>query len=226
MIDSNFDIHNLDSVREAYDPKLVKKALKITTNKLAAKSKTAISKKVRARYKVSVSDFNQRSQVSKVSNSTDSYSSAFIWRGKKIGLFNFGAHEIKKLAGGSAQRTQYKTRKNKKNNGRRETKSTSRALKASGRTAYGISVMVKAGQRKTIGADDGILPFISIGRNNQLHIFRRVGSDRKKLHRLDTLSIPQMINAVGGAEITSEVVGAELAIEFDRAMKFVTKGRQ
>lgn len=234
----DFDIENIDRLRERYSFGTVTQALNIAIKRTTRKADVAVSRAVRTRYQIKAREVKKRLTV--LHRWRGHNANALIYQGRRIGLINFGARETRQVMKGGLRRnskgrftggwdenatsrsveTRYTTRVEK---GRRLSGGRSRVLSDKRKQRYGISVEVKKGRRKVIKPQDDILPFIATGRNGLPHIFRRETKAAHPLERLSSLSVPQMVDQVDAYDLVYEVVERESGIEFDSAMRYLTE---
>lgn len=197
-----YDIKEIKKLEEEFGVDIIQKAVVASINKTTAKTRTHISKSIRAVYNVNSAAVSSRLKFRRASR--DSLSGELVYTGSKIGLINFKAKAKKVLLG-------RKPRKGKA--GRRW-----------GRERIGVTVKVlKKGPRRLVKSNPG---FIAVGKNNNEQIFYRAGKgkDRNYLYSAKSLSISGMVSGAegrsGDLEEYDKFAAREQVIEFDRAIQF------
>lgn len=232
MVDLTYELSGIDSLERRFGPTVVQRALRASINKAASKGRTQVSKEVRQRYKIGAAEFNRRLKSTRATARNGHYE--LLYKGRRAGLINFGAREVRgigqvanrgangRFTGGFSEASRFAQTDHRRSGSRSRERADTRRTRAQ----VGISVEVRRGQRKTIQALGDILPFIGTGRNGADHIFRRSGRHSLPIERLETLSVPQMVEQIDGFAVVDEVLGREHGIEFDRAMRhFGERGR-
>ena len=226
-MDLEFELENFEQLQAQMDPNLVKRALTVTMSRTARRARTVINKEVRKRYNIRASEVSRRSSVYGVrtyeSKGANSPVYVIHYSGRRIGLLNFDARIVRTFKAGGYDETVYKSERSR--DGKRNLSAKyKRGKRLSRKKQVGISVEVIRGQRKTLGRENGILPFVATGQNGVPHIFRRLSYKRQPLTRLETVSVPKMVEVVEADKLVNAMVATAAPIEFDRAMRHLVGG--
>ena len=85
--------HNLEALARVFDPKKIKDAEHIAINKTTQKTRTQVSKAVRARYVVTAKDVSSTVKITKTTD--DVAGRILMYTGKKLSLNKFSLKKVK-----------------------------------------------------------------------------------------------------------------------------------
>lgn len=232
-------LHDLEKLKERFDPKHIERALKIAGRKTAMKARTQVSKLVRKEFNVKARDIAAHSSIKRL-KSGDSDIMLF-YEGKRLSLMYFDAREVKNHRSGRAITTKRTKGGLVSTAAKRRSKKTGVTVKI--RKAVGRENV--SGLRRFGGKSEDNYAFMAQGvRGNRgggfarglfnkshakqgrgnVQIFVRDGDGRTPLTRLTGPSIPQM---VGGKEVLDNVlkfIGDEHPKEFNYALEKLMDG--
>lgn len=90
MADIDFDIRQLEKLRDRFDPRIVDKALDRSVNATTRKAATFISRYTRDMYDISAGDIRRRMQIQRVKRDA---SRAILYTGRRLPLAQFKPRE-------------------------------------------------------------------------------------------------------------------------------------
>lgn len=197
-----FDVRDYNTLKKAFSPELVDRAVGAALNRTQRKAATAISKMVREDYRrISQKKIKDALKVYPSYEGDAIQARVMRYTGTRIGRVHWKHGSAKTKMGSSIP-------------GAKRVK-TSRGLRYQARARYrkgGAFVTAKGG-------------FVGIGKtSNSLQFFERIGESRLKIRKLTGPSVSQMVRGRNELAAIDHVVRNEFPKEFDSAMhQFISK---